>query len=139
MTLNQLRYFQAVCRYSSITAAAKVLMVSQPSISSAIKELEADCGFLLLFRKNNRIALTHEGMVFYEFISKMLDQMDALVYQLSHRDQQTGKVKIMLGVPPISGSAVLPEVLKRMYTAYPNMTIETVEAYYCPAQWRGIF
>ena len=40
MTLQQLTYFCAVCRYHSIVRAAKALYISQPTISTAIHELE---------------------------------------------------------------------------------------------------
>lgn len=42
MTLNQLEYFCAVCRYHSITRAAESLFVSQPTISASIRNLEKE-------------------------------------------------------------------------------------------------
>ena len=44
MTLNQLEYFCAVCRYHSITRAAESLFVSQPTISTSIRNLEKELG-----------------------------------------------------------------------------------------------
>ena len=61
MTLNQLEYFCATCRYRSITRAAAVLYVSQPTISMAIKELEAEFGLELFVHAKNHIYLTEEG------------------------------------------------------------------------------
>ena len=56
MTLTQLEYFCMVCRYHSITRAADALYVSQPTISTSIRDLEKEfhlklfnqrrCGFL---------------------------------------------------------------------------------------------
>ena len=40
MTLTQLEYFCTVCRYHSITKAAAALYVSQPTISTSIRDLE---------------------------------------------------------------------------------------------------
>lgn len=48
MTLNQLKYFCETCRCHSITAAANQLFVTQPAISLAIRELEAEFGITLL-------------------------------------------------------------------------------------------
>lgn len=42
MTLTQLEYFCMVCRYHSITRAAKALYVSQPTISTSIRDLEKE-------------------------------------------------------------------------------------------------
>ena len=61
MKLSQLRYFQAACHLGSITAAAQLLHISQPSISAAIKELETEFGVSLLNRKYRGFSLTHEG------------------------------------------------------------------------------
>ena len=47
MTLNQLKYFCETCRCHSITAAANQLFVTQPAISLAIRELEAEFGITL--------------------------------------------------------------------------------------------
>ena len=48
MTLNQLKYFCETCRCHSITAAANQLFETQPAISLAIRELEAEFGITLL-------------------------------------------------------------------------------------------
>lgn len=45
MTLTQLEYFCAVCRYHSITRAAEALFVSQPTISTSIRDLEKNSIF----------------------------------------------------------------------------------------------
>ena len=42
MTLTQLEYFCMVCRYRSITRAADALFVSQPTISTSIRDLEKE-------------------------------------------------------------------------------------------------
>ena len=61
MTLNQLKYFCETCRCHSITAAANQLFVTQPAISLAIRELEAEFGITLFTRFNNRLTLTEDG------------------------------------------------------------------------------
>lgn len=48
MTLTQLEYFCAVCRYHSITRAAEALFVSQPTISTSIRDLEKEFNLRLL-------------------------------------------------------------------------------------------
>ena len=53
MTLQQLTYFCAVCRYHSIVRAAKALYISQPTISTAIHELEKEFLSILEEYKGN--------------------------------------------------------------------------------------
>src|ERR671919_1595268 len=61
VNLTQLMAFQAVANSGSITKAAQLLHVSQPSISKHVKNLERDCG-VKLFEKNAGAAeLTDEG------------------------------------------------------------------------------
>ena len=58
MKLYHLRYFTAVCRYGYVTRAAEELHVTQPSVSSAIKELEDEFSVNLFHRINNRLSPT---------------------------------------------------------------------------------
>ena len=60
MKLQQLRYFKAACQYSSLTTAAKALHVSQPSISTAIHELEREFDIQLMERRYQGFTLTAE-------------------------------------------------------------------------------
>lgn len=61
MTLQQLQYFVTVCKYQNLTKAARELSISQPGISTSIRELETECGFALFERRPNSITLTDQG------------------------------------------------------------------------------
>ena len=58
MKIVQLQYFCAVTRLHSITKAAAELYVTQPAISSAIKELEKEFSINLFNRTKNHLTLT---------------------------------------------------------------------------------
>ena len=64
MTLTQLRYVIAVAESKSMNEASKQLFVSQPSLSSAIKELEAETGVEIFRRSNKGVVITPEGEEF---------------------------------------------------------------------------
>ena len=66
MTLNQLRYFCTASRCHSITKAAEELYVTQPTVSTAIRDLEIEFGISLFYRKGNQLILTGEGETLYE-------------------------------------------------------------------------
>ena len=66
MKIIQLEYFCAVSRYHSITQAAQKLFVTQPAISTAIKELEKEFSVNLFVRSKNHLTLTTEGEIFYQ-------------------------------------------------------------------------
>lgn len=72
MKITQLEYFCATCRHHSITQAARELYVTQPAISSAIRELEKEFSINLFVRSKNHVTLTKEG----EFLDVSLVNMD---------------------------------------------------------------
>ena len=82
MTLNQLKYFCETCRCHSITAAANQLFVTQPAISLAIRELEAEFGITLFTRFNNRLTLTEDGALFYKKADYILQYCKDMQFEL---------------------------------------------------------
>ena len=78
MTVQQLRYVVAVAEAGSITEAARQMFLSQPSLSSAIKELEGEIGRPLFLRGRTGITLTREGMEFLGYARQVLEQTDLI-------------------------------------------------------------
>ena len=72
MTLDQLRYFQAVCQHDGVSRAAEALNISQPSVSNAIASLEKEFGVELFTRQRKRLLLTDEGRILSELAQKLL-------------------------------------------------------------------
>jgi DNA-binding transcriptional LysR family regulator len=78
MTIQSLRYLLKVAEKSSITEAAKSLFISQPSLSTAIKEIEKEIGFTIFTRSRTGIALTKEGIEFLGYARQVTEQMELL-------------------------------------------------------------
>lgn len=78
MTLLQLKYMITAAEVGSITEAAKVLFISQPSLSGAIKEVEKEAGISIFTRCRAGIALTKEGMEFLGYARQVVQQMELL-------------------------------------------------------------
>ncbi|MER9404298.1 LysR family transcriptional regulator [Mesorhizobium caraganae] len=90
LTLTQLRYLVAVARHGSVTAAARMLNVSQPSISVAIDNVEATLGQKLFVRqRGSGIALTSFGRGAVAKAKQVLAEADELV-GLGTRDADVG-------------------------------------------------
>lgn len=64
MDLRQLRYFTTIVREKNFSKAAKMLHISQPSLSNAIMKLENEVGFQLLERNTRGLELTEAGGIF---------------------------------------------------------------------------
>ncbi len=78
MTLQHLKYLITVAEKGSITEAARVLFVSQPSLSGAIKEIEKESGITVFNRCRAGVALTKEGTEFLGYARQVVQQMELL-------------------------------------------------------------
>ena len=74
MTLTQLKYVTEVADRRSITDAAKALFISQPSLSSAIRELEDEIGTPLFLRGSRGVLLTTDGAEFLAYARQVVQQ-----------------------------------------------------------------
>lgn len=125
MRLSQIRYFLEVCRCNNITKAAKNLYVSQPSVTVAIKDLEEELGINLFNRIKQRIFLTEEGKFFYEESLKIVSKLDNLLEVVKDMGEKKNNVKI--GVPPMIGSFLFPNIFVGFRESFPEINLEIYE------------
>jgi len=86
----------------SVTKAAGQQNVAQPSVSAAIKKLEAELGVNLLDRSQKKTVLTPEGRVFLQRVNYILGCLQDAVLEMSdYRTAQKGSIRI--GNTPIMG------------------------------------
>lgn len=78
ITLQQLRYFVEVAVEGSISAAADLLYVSQPTMSAALKDLESRVGSTLLLRTTRGVRLTEDGTEFLGYARQVTEQAELL-------------------------------------------------------------
>ena len=78
VTLQQLQYFIEVAAEGSITAAAEVLYVAQPTMSAAMKDLETRVGRALLVRSARGVTLTTDGAEFLGYARQVVEQVALL-------------------------------------------------------------
>lgn len=78
MRIQQLQYLETIVQTGSINEAAKKLYLTQPSLSNAIKELEAEMGIQILLRSKLGVTLTDEGREFMIYARQVLDQVQLL-------------------------------------------------------------
>ncbi|MDU0346463.1 LysR family transcriptional regulator [Microbacterium sp. KSW2-29] len=78
ITLQQLQYFIEVAAEGSISAAADLLYVAQPTMSAAMKDLETRVGRDLLTRSARGITLTNDGVEFLGYARQVVEQAELL-------------------------------------------------------------
>ena len=85
MTIKQLQYAVTVAETGNMTEAARKLFIAQPSLTSAIHELEKEYGITLFLRSNKGIELTPEGDEFLGYARQVLEQANLI------NERYTGK------------------------------------------------
>ena len=78
MTLLQLKYIVKIVECGSMNEASHELYVSQPALSSSVKELENELGIEIFTRSSQGIALTVDGAEFLTYARQVLDQASLL-------------------------------------------------------------
>lgn len=124
MTLTQLEYFCTVCRYHSITRAAEALYVSQPTISTSIRDLEKEFHLRLFNHGKNRISLTKDGEAFYQKAEYILKQTQELYTDFSNIEENRHPLRI--GIPPMISTVFFPRVTDQFQEKY-NIPIQLFE------------
>lgn len=112
VTHKQLKAFVAVARTQSFAEACRLVHLSQPALSIAIKNLEETVGGLLLARTTRAVSLTQEGEAFYPVAKRLLADWDNALEELHNRfSLQRGKVSI--AAMPSFACNLLPSILKQ--------------------------
>lgn len=81
MTLQQMRYAISVADTGSISKAAEMLYISQPSLSTAIYKLEEELAVKLFIRTTKGVEISSEGYVFLEAAKRIVKQSDTVLRQ----------------------------------------------------------
>ena len=125
MTLDQIRYFQAICNYGGICRAAEHLNISQPSLSNAIRKLEDEFGTRLFLRQNKKLVLTKEGTILLGYATDLLRSVEET--ERTMKNFHEGKA-LNLGVPPMLSAFILPILFQDFFPKHPEIQINIVEA-----------
>ena len=111
MTLRQLEILRALIRYRTTIAAARKLGLSQPAVSNALKTMEAQAGFALFERINNRLFPTREAQLLHDEAEAIFTVHGILENRLRDlKESKAGHLRIV-ATPPI-GYGIIPHALK---------------------------
>ena len=79
MTIQQLKYIITISENGSLNKAAEVLFITQPSLTSAVRELEKELGITLFNRGGKGVTLTNDGTEFLQYARQVVTQYDRLL------------------------------------------------------------
>jgi len=125
MNINQLRYFQSIIKTGSFSETSKLLNVSEPTISNAIKRLENELNVQLFSRVGRRVVPTDAAMTYYYYISKSLKALDNGNDKLSHLNNIVSKIKV--GFVYSLGPTFIPKLIKNYWQKYPNNDLSFIQ------------
>jgi DNA-binding transcriptional LysR family regulator len=128
LDVNRLRVIDAVARHGSVTAAAKELHYSQPSVTHHLSRLEAETGAQLLQRVGRGIRLTPAGELLAARAAEILGRIDAANAELSaHVGLTAGRVRLA-GFSSAIGSLV-PGAVAALAARHPGLEVTLSDAH----------
>ena len=126
MDLRKLRYFVAVAEELNFSRAADRLAISQPPLSTQIKQLEAELGVQLLERSSREVRLTVPGIEFLGRARAILEQLEAAMLS-TRRSAIGGPVEIRLGLVGSALYSAIPSLTAHIQSVLPQAAISLVE------------
>jgi DNA-binding transcriptional LysR family regulator len=122
MNLQHLRYFLAVSRSGSFTAAAAAMFVTQPTISSGIAELESELAVRLFNRSGRQVKLTMEGRTLMNYAVRIQDLVEEAGDRLSKRKTAPGE-GFQFGAIDAAVIYLLPKILRSYLAEHPDVEL----------------
>lgn len=120
MTLRHLLIFMTVAEQGSMSAAARALYLSQPTVSQAIHELETHYNGLLFERFGKKLYLTDRGKL-------LLPQAKELIHSFQHLEEmmlnQGQSPTLKLGSTITVGTCLTPDLILELRQAFPDLNI----------------
>jgi LysR family hydrogen peroxide-inducible transcriptional activator len=127
ISMRQLRYFDALAQSLHFGRAAELCAVTQPALSMQIQELERELGTVLIERTRQGARLTPQGEETARRVGSILALVRDLADYARHgRQLLTGPLR--LGVIPTIAPYILPKLLPRLRSAYPDLDLHLREA-----------
>lgn len=120
MTIRHIRMFVTVADQGGMSAAAKELHVSQPTVSQAIAELEKYYGVKLFERLSQRLYITKEGELMLSFSRHILDSFDRMEEAM---DLTAEKPVLQLGCSVTVGTCLIHDILDKVKEKMPNLQV----------------
>lgn len=123
MRLRQIEIFHAVYTTGSITNAANLLCVSQPSVSKVLAHAELQLGFQLFNRTKGKLVPTSEANMLFKDVDKIYKQLSS-IKKMSANIKQSEHGFIDVAVTPALGFQIIPKTLAKFKIKHPSVQIK---------------
>lgn len=124
MRARQLEVFTAVMRAGTVTAAARMLNISQPALSQILRHAEDEIGFALFDRSKGRLKPTPEALELYPEAERLFAGLEGLRRKTSDlRQGRAGLVRVAASAPP--AMAILPHAMAAFRAHHSDIHLRT--------------
>lgn len=117
---EELQYLVAFASAGTLSEVAEQFRISQPTITRAMKHIEEEFGVQLFERTKNSIKLSDIGRIAAEEAAMVLRQFEGMLRRVRAYDRASHTISI-----GSSAAVQIPDLIRRMSVAYPQMTIST--------------
>lgn len=122
-----MKYFVEVVKQGGMTKASKSLYIAQPTISKAIKDIEAEMAVPLFDRSKRNLVLTDAGKIFFNKCKEIISLYDNLPTEInSLYELETGHINISMSA--VMSMRKFIGVLGDFHQLYPNITYNLIES-----------
>ena len=122
MDLHYLEIFNTVAMYESFKKASETLHISQPALSIQIKKLEEQIGLKLFNKIGNKICLSENGVMLFNYTKRIFDIVDEIENNISDKKEFIGGT-LNIGGSNTPGTYILPEIIGEFKKTYPSINI----------------
>ncbi|HHZ7934931.1 TPA: LysR family transcriptional regulator [Enterococcus faecalis] len=122
MNIQLLKYFIEIVNTRSLSAAARNLFVTQPTLSLALKKMESELGTALFDHSDQPFQLTDTGVYLYEHGQEVVFQFDQLVTDIREMNQKPVKKQLRLGLTTLFAVQFMKEI-SRFLTTHPHVNL----------------
>jgi len=126
MEMQQVRYFLALARTLNFTRAAEQANVSQPALTRAIQQLEAELGGPLFHRERQNTHLSELGRMMLPYLEQIHTQTEAAKAQ-AKAIRKLDNVTLKIGVMCTIGPALISDLIVKFRMAHPNVDLELTD------------
>lgn len=126
MNLKQLEAFVRVAETKSFSTAAKMLFLTQPTVSAHISSLERELNTCLLVRNTKGVALSEAGKELYAYAEQMLELEQKIRERFGLTGRQPGSV-LRIAASTIPSLYLLPDIMARFRKEYPEEQLKLFE------------
>ncbi len=124
MNSLQIEYFVTLAACHNYSETARILFVSQPTVSKQIAALEDELGFKLFCRDNNSVCLTLEGSIMLEFFEKAKQQYSYYINRInSINEERASKLRVAF-LEGVDIGHLVNEYFMILQQEKPNIEIE---------------